>query len=240
MAIEISGPSDGEVTWTVVVPAVDRLALGPEGLTGELAGTVATVRAAGGGSCRLWIGHVGGSDDELVAPWGFTAYRDLWQLRRPLPAPASDLVVRPFEPRDAEAVLAVNRRAFAWHPEQGAMTVQDLDERSREAWYDPAGFLLHEREGRLAGFCWTKVHAAGEAPPDDVAMGEIFVIAVDPDFRGQGIGGPLTLTGLAYLHGRGPATGMLYVESDNDAANAVYRRLGFHHHHTDRAYTATL
>ena len=33
---------------------------------------------------------------------------------------------------------------------------------------------------------------------------------------------------------------MLYVEADNDAANTVYRRLGFGRHHTNRAYTATL
>ncbi|MCY3924034.1 MAG: GNAT family N-acetyltransferase, partial [bacterium] len=87
---------------------------------------------------------------------------------------------------------------------------------------------------------WTKVHAGGGPPPDDVAMGEIYVIAVDPDFQGRGIGTPLTLAGLAHLHSRGPATAMLYVESDNAAANAVYERLGFRRHHTDRAYAADL
>ena len=240
MAIQISGPDQGDVTWTIEVPATERLALGAGGLEGELAAAVATVRAYGGGSCRLWIGHVLTGDDDLAGRWSFAPYRDLWQLRCPLPAQQSDLPVRPFEPGDAEAVLALNRRAFSWHPEQGDMTAEDLRARQSEPWYDPAGFLLHERAGRLAGFCWTKVHAAGVLPPEDVAMGEIYVIAVDPDFQGQGIGTPLTLAGLEYLHSRGPATAMLYVESDNRAANAVYERLGFGRHHTDRAYLGDL
>ena len=120
------------------------------------------------------------------------------------------------------------------------MSAADLHELQREPWYDPAGFLLHEREGRIAGFCWTKIHPASDTPPTDGAIGEIYVICVDPDFQGRGLGGPLTLAGLEHLHGRGPAVGMLYVESDNDAANAVYRRLGFRHHHTNRAYVANL
>ena len=240
MTIQISGPGDGEVAWTIDLAAADRLSLDAGGLQDELASAVAAVRAAGGGTCRLWIGHVEPGDDEMAARWGFTAYRDLWQLRAPLPAAPSDLAVRPFEPEDAPAVLAVNRRAFHWHPEQGAMSPEDLRARQAEPWYDPAGFLLHERDGRLAGFCWTKVHPGGGRPPDDLAMGEIYVICVDPDFQGQGIGGPLTLAGLAHLHSRGPATAMLYVESDNTAANAVYGRLGFRRHHTNRAYVATL
>ena len=240
MTIKISGPDEADVTWTIEVPATDRLTLSVEGLDHELSAALATVRRRGGGECRLWIGHVAPGDDDLAARWGFAPYRDLWQLRRPLPAPHADLAVRSFELDDAEAVLAVNRRAFNWHPEQGDMTSEDLRERQGEPWYDPAGFLLHEIEGRIAGFCWTKVHPAGEAPPDDVAIGEIYVICVDPDFQGLGIGGSLTLAGLAYLHSRGPQVGMLYVESDNRAANAVYERLGFRRHHTNRAYAAAL
>lgn len=240
MAIQISGPDHAEAAWTIELPAADRLSLDAGGLRDQLATATGAVRAGGGGTCTLWIGHVEPGDDEVAARWGFAPYRDLWQLRAPLPAPPGDLAVRPFEPADAEAVLAVNRRAFAWHPEQGGMTAEDLRRRQAESWYDPAGFLLHEQQGRLAGFCWTKLHPGGEAPPEDIAMGEIYVICVDPDFQGRGIGGPLTLAGLGYLHSRGPTTAMLYVESDNDAANAVYRSLGFRRHHTNRAYAAVL
>ena len=240
VAVEISGPTGGEIAWTIEVPAVARHAMGAGELADALAGATETARAGGGGDCLLWIGHVEPGDDGVAARWGFTPHRDLWQLRCRLPAAPSHLDVRPIEPADEAAVLDLNRRAFAWHPEQGDMSAADLAGRQAEPWYDPAGFLVHERAGCIAGFCWTKVHPAGAAPPEDVAMGEIYVIAVDPDLQGQGIGGPLTLAGLAHLHGRGPGVGMLYVESDNEAANAVYRRLGFEHHHTNRAYAATL
>jgi mycothiol synthase len=110
-----------------------------------------------------------------------------------------------------------------------------LVEREREPWFDPAGFLLLEEDGRLAGSCWTKVHA-GTDPP----MGEIYVIGVDPDFQGRGFGRALTLVGLEWLAGHGLRTGMLYVDANNISAMTMYRSMGFTEDHIDRAYVAQL
>jgi mycothiol synthase len=201
--------------------------------TAWLRDVVAQVAREGGGRTELWIHHATDQDDDAPLECGFRRWRELWQMRCPLPAAPSTLPVRAFTDADADAFLEVNNRAFAWHPEQGNMTREGLARRQAEPWYDPRGFLLHERDGRLAGFCWTKVHPA---TADDPALGEIYAIAVDPDFHGQGIGVPLTLAGLQWLAARGPRTGMLYVEHDNDAAVATYRRIGFTVHHADRAY----
>ena len=148
------------------------------------------------------------------------------------PAIETRLPTRPFRPgEDEEAWLVVNNRAFETHPEQGNWDRATLEEREQEPWFDPRGFLVLEAEGRMAGSCWTKVHAHTEPP-----MGEIYVIAVDPDFHGRGWGRALTRAGLDWLAGRGLSVGMLYVDAANVAAVHLYRSMGFTDDHVDRSY----
>jgi mycothiol synthase len=161
---------------------------------------------------------------------GLTLVRCVEQLRVALPLPSEEslLATRPFVPgADDDAFLTVNNRAFAWHLDQSNWTVADLRKRIDESWFDPNGFLLHEVNGKLAGFCWTKIHPETDCDPE---LGEIFVIAVDPEFHGQGLGRALTHSGLASLWSRSVQTGMLHVEHDNVAAQSLYRDLGFHLH----------
>ena len=182
-----------------------------------------------------WVDSPTLDDDADAAAAGLTPDRDLLQLRRTLPVGEPwDLATRRFEPgRDEEAWLDVNNRAFEWHPEQGGWDLGTLKAREAEPWFDPPGFLLHERDGRLAGFCWTKIHGL-ESPP----LGEIYVIAVDPDFTGHGLGRQLVLAGLDYLAGRGLGIGMLYVDATNAPARALYDHLGFTVDHIRRLYAA--
>jgi mycothiol synthase len=195
---------------------------------------LSVVRSEGGGHVHLWVPKPGPEHDRIAATVGLRPGRELRQLRRPLPATVDDerVAVRPFRPgHDEEAWLEVNNRAFNWHEEQGGWDLETIRRREAQPWFDPDGFLLHERDGRLAGFCWTKVH-----PTNDPPLGEIYVVAVDPAFQGHGLGRALTVAGLDWLAAQGLTTAMLYVDADNQPALRVYEKLGFTVDHVDRAY----
>jgi mycothiol synthase len=163
-------------------------------------------------------------DDHLVATnAGMQHDRTLFQMHRSLPT-GIDVAIetRPITAADDEAWLTVNNRAFAQHGEQGGWTLETLRQRRAEEWFDPEGFLLHERDDEVAGFCWTKVHGSGAD-----RVGEIYVIAVDPKFHGAGLGKQLTLAGLKHLANLGVTSAMLYVDAHNTAAVGLYEQLGF-------------
>jgi mycothiol synthase len=183
--------------------------------------------------------------DERFAADGFERVRLLHQMRRSLPLPdevrdaTRPITVDAYRPDDAEGLLAVNNRAFAWHPDQGGWSRAQFDDRMAEPWFRAEDLLVHRTDGRVDGFCWTKVHPELDGSDDDgprEAAGEIFVIAADPDTHGTGVGRALTVAGLVHLSRLGLRLALLYVEADNEPAIALYERLGFRVHHSDAGY----
>ncbi|HEX6967397.1 MAG TPA: mycothiol synthase [Micromonosporaceae bacterium] len=185
------------------------------------------------GRLRVWAHGDHPSASALALSLGFARARVLLQLRRslhdPIPEPRlpDGVLLRAFRPdTDDETWLATNRRAFADHPEQGRWTRQDLRARMAEPWFDAAGFLLavDAATDRLLGFHWTKVHPGGQGRRP---IGEVYVVGVDPQAHGRGLGKALTVAGLHHLRRRGLDQVMLYVDESNAPAVALYRGLGF-------------
>ena len=181
---------------------------------------------------------------EFAAAAGLRPVRELLFLARPLtasdaapPAAPPGYRLRTFRHGiDDDAWLSTNARAFASHPEQGRMTLDDLRARAAEPWFSADGFFLLVREegeesgddGRanydVAAFQWTKIEPGQPAGSRD---GEIYVVGVDPDHQGKGLGRVMTDVGLAHLAHVGATRAVLYVEGDNAPARATYARAGF-------------
>ncbi len=196
---------------------------------------------------RVWAHGALPAAAALAARAGLTAQRELWRMRRDLDVPLPDLQVpdgvriRSFAVGADEAeLLRVNNAAFAWHPEQGGWTLDDVAEREAEPWFDPDGVLLAvdvTAPQHVLGFHWTKVHAAGTGEADAGApVGEVYVLGVDPAAQGRRLGPALTLAGLAHLRDLGLGAVVLYVEADNAAAVRLYRDLGFERFSADVSY----
>ncbi|MHA7153924.1 mycothiol synthase [Arthrobacter sp. TMN-50] len=234
----VSLPREGTDDDAGVIELVVRPTYRSQGVGSALADAV---KAHGLPALRAWSHGNHAAAVSLATKNGFVPVRELWRMRQSraaleasVLAPTADaitlpdgVILRAFQPGvDEQAWLTANRAAFAHHAEQGATTLEDLQARMAEDWFDPTGFLLAVREadGQLLGFHWTKVHPrSGDHP----ALGEVYVVGVTPEAQGLGLGKALTIAGIEHLHSLGLQAIMLYVDADNIAAVALYRKLGF-------------
>ncbi len=238
---QISRGNDAHAFEIVIHPhhRYEMATIGPE----LIDAAIEVVASDGGGRVNWWVFEPTSAHAKLADAALMTRGRTLYQMRRRLPTDTAVTIdTRPFVPgRDDEAWLRVNNRAFAGHGEQGGWTIETFRQRQHEPWFDPDGFRVldvgDDGAVRMAGFCWTKVHPATDG---DEELGEIYVIAVDPDFHGRGLGAQLTLAGLDHLAHRGITTGMLYVDADNAPAVHLYQQLGFTIHSTNTAFVTDI
>ena len=172
----------------------------------------------------------------LLDAAGFRANRVLHQLRRPAAVPVSvgsvadGVVVDNFVVGvDEPAWLEVNAAAFAHHPEQGGVTLDDLRSLEAESWFAPEGFFLARRDGAIIGYHWTKVHPDG--------AGEVYVLGVSPTAQGLGLGTLLLDIGLQYLANLGCPEVLLYVDESNAGAMHLYESVGFVRYDADTQWT---
>lgn len=210
-------------------------------------GSVLWGAAQSAGAKRVW------AHGDLPAARGFAAaaaldpVRELRKMGRPLHAADRDDVevppwtgVETFADRDdPQEWVALNAAAFAHHPEQGRLTVEDFAARAAEPWFDPRGliYLLDENAPADAppiAFHWTKVEPREETGTG--WTGEVYAVGIDPAYQGRGLAGPLTRLGLAHLARRGLSDVVLYVDGDNAAAVRTYEKAGMRTLTVDMVY----
>lgn len=196
----------------------------------QLAETFLKDAEEAGITARAWAHGDGAPARGLAESLGMREERLLLKLAARLdPAihgsPQDSPRIRAFTMDRLDEVLRVNRRAFADHPEQGSLNRDGFLARTRESWWWPERLLLAlSEDDRVLGFHWLKV-TENEA--------EVYVLAVDPEAAGRGIGRALMHAGLARLVEEGHEEVVLYVDGGNTTAVKLYRSLGFDEAHRD-------
>lgn len=246
-----SAPVAHLLTWAPGrLTGIAQLDLGAEGkATAELAVAPADRRqglgralldaareAAGDREFAVWAHGDLPAAKSLAMTSGLRPARELWIMRLDLAARPEvvtgglpqGVIVRTFVVgQDEEAWLRVNARAFAGHPEQGRISLADLHAREAEPWFDPESFFLAERRGQLLAFSWLKIVDG---------VGEIYVLGVDPDAQGLGLGSELTARSLGRFDELGLGAAILYTSADNLAAVRTYAKFGFAPSNIDVTY----
>ncbi len=207
-----AGDDSPAMAEAVVHPDVRRRGIG--------SALIRTGLDEGGDGARIWAHGNLEPARATAAALGLDVARELLQMRRPL-TDLPPVTVSPgvrlatySGPDDDDELLRVNNAAFAWHPEQGGWTEADIAERRGEPWFDADGlFLAFDQQtesggtggeaGKLLGFHWTKLHGDGHGGPRVDGLGEVYVVGVDPEAQGRGLGATLTLVGLHHLAERG-------------------------------------
>ena len=240
IAAGILSTGDAAELDLVVAPAFRGRGVGTAALSELLAGA--------GGDVLAWSHGENPAADALLGRAGFAPVRTLLQLeldpallpgsngddaRDPLriPTPAG-LELRAFNPAsesDAGAWVRANAAAFADHPEQGRITLDDFALMRAEPWFDPADLILLAEtdtapgtDPEIAGSTWVKTVRG-----DDGVETELYAVGVRPERGGQGLGRLLLDVTLARMAQHDPERVTLYVDGENTRAVDLYERAGF-------------
>jgi len=175
---------------------------------------------------RVWAMGDTPAARALALGVGMVRQRELLIMERrldeklPKPAIPPGVQIRTFvSGQDEQEWLRVNAAAFASHPEQALIDLDDLNDRMAESWFDARGFFVATKDGSMIGFHWTKQHQD--------QLGEVYVLGIAPWAARRGLGKALLLTGLRWLQQQGNSRVKLYVESDHQAAIELYLTYGF-------------
>jgi mycothiol synthase len=133
----------------------------------------------------------------------------------------------------------IQNRCFAGTWGYNPNTLEEIVYRLKLTGSSPEDVILVCQGDRLAGYCWT-LTSPGASAAAGANVGRIYMLGVDPDYRGRGIGKRALLAGLAHLKSKGIQVVELTVDSENTAACALYKSGGFRISSTSAWYEKAL
>jgi mycothiol synthase len=203
-------------------------------------GVVATLIDRAIGRTRqlgIMIIHANISQDSQIAKqvltkMGFTFIRRFLELKLDLSKmhfPENSEIspqCRPLQPNEVERLTQLQNRSFAGAWGYNANTVEEIIYRIRLPNCSPENVILAFDSDKPIGYCWTRITFWRNKAPGE-GTGRIYMLGVDPDYRGRGLGRQLLLLGLSYLKSKGLRVVELTVDTENKVACALYESVGF-------------
>jgi mycothiol synthase len=181
--------------------------------------------------------HANISQDSLMAKrfltnMGFTFLRRFLELR--LDLSETDLPeiskiaprCRSLQPSEEGRLSQLQNRSFTGSWGFNPNTIEEIIHRISLPNSSPDDIFLTFDSDKPVGYCWTRIEFWKNKAPGE-GTGRIYMLGVDPDYRGEGLGRQLLLVGLSYLKSKGLRVGELTVDSENKIAGALYKSVGF-------------
>ena len=166
----------------------------------------------------------------VLSKLGFRLVRRFLELRLNIPEirwqdiDQSALRYRYLQWGEEDRLTQIQNRSFAGTWGYNPNTVEEIIYRTNLSNCSPEDIILACDGDKPIGYCWTRITcevARGEG------KGQIFMLGVNPDYRGRGVGRGILLAGLSYLKSQGLRVVELTVDSENKAACSLYRSVGF-------------
>ena len=169
---------------------------------------------------------------QLLTKMGFTFVRRFLELR--LDLSETDLPeiskisprCRPLQPTEEGRLTQLQNRSFTGTWGFNPNTVEEIIYRISLPNSSPDDIFLTFDSDKPIGYCWTRIESWEKKAPGE-GTGRIYMLGVDPDYRGKGFGRQLLLVGLSYLKSKSLRVVELTVDNENKAARALYESVGF-------------
>ena len=135
-------------------------------------------------------------------------------------------VIRELRGGEEDWLTGIQNRSFAGSWGFNTNTTEEIVHRVNLSHSSPADVIIACEGDKPVGYCWTRVNTEENRLRGDNG-GQIHMMGVDPDYRKKGIGQELLLSGLVHLKDKGAEVVELTVDSENQAARALYVSVGF-------------
>ena len=133
--------------------------------------------------------------------------------------------IRYFKSGEESMLTELQNQSFADTWGYNLNTVEDISSRINLPNYSQRNIIVAHKGSKLIGYCWMRTD-----PDAKVRLGirpYIYMLGVDPDYRGEGIGKKLLLEGLRHLKNKGFKIVELTVDGKNETAIGLYHSYGF-------------